>query len=267
MRCDHALRIALAMLASTSLVGCRGFSFRHHGCSTCGSSVGAPFVVSDSIVSDGHSYVADTGCTTCQKSFSSPAESYAEEADEPLMADASEPLMLPTDMPQQSFSVKPTPDEQPLRPEANTPEPVKPLPVEKPPAIPTTPPTTSATPRPAGINVDVRSSMSVAMVGQEVAFDVAISNAGGSSIDSVDLAVIFSDGLRPKSVSPEGVARIEGQRVIFDQVRRFAPMTLNYRVVAEATAGMPESRMTLEVTSPILTSGPIKRETVVRITP
>jgi hypothetical protein len=44
-------------------------------------------------------------------------------------------------------------------------------------------------------------------------------------------------------------------------------MTLNYRVVAEATAGMPESRMTLEVTSPILTSGPIKRETVVRITP
>jgi uncharacterized repeat protein (TIGR01451 family) len=109
--------------------------------------------------------------------------------------------------------------------------------------------------------------MSVAMVGQEVAFDVSLSNSGGTVIDSVDLAVTFSEGLSPKSVTPEGVARIEGQRIIFDQVRRFAPMTLNYRIVAEATAGMPESRMTLEVKSPILTAGAIKRETVVRITP
>lgn len=263
MRCDSLLRIALIVVVTSSFLGCRALRHRHQGCSTCGASMGESFVVGDSFVSGGV-ISGDTGCTTCQKSFDLADDGML--MTEPYLAESPEFLSPPTDMPQPSYSVNPT-DEQPIRPEPAPAEPSKPVTVEKPTPAEPAPITTEAKPRPAGINVDVKSSMSVAMVGQDVVFEVTLGNTGGASIDSVDMTATLSDGLRPISVSPEGVARIDGQRVIFEQVRSFAPMTLSYRITAEATAGMPESRLTLEVKSPILSSGPIKRETVVRITP
>ncbi len=44
-------------------------------------------------------------------------------------------------------------------------------------------------------------------------------------------------------------------------------MTLSYTIVAEVLPGMNEGRISVEVTSPILTSGSIKREQVVRLNP
>lgn len=265
MRYDLLVRVALALAVMTPLMGCRAFRNHFSSCSTCSASpvsYSEPVVVSDQIVSDG--FVSDgfvgvePGCTTCQKSLSIGDGPVTVES--PTLLDDTS-LYLPTPESTSSYSV--APEEQPIKPEpAKAEEPKQPVPTEP---SPTPPPVTKSS-KPGAINVDLRSSMSVAMVGQEVTFDVTLANAGGMSIDEVELSATFSEGLRPKSVTPAGVARIEGQRVIFDQIRQFTPMTLTYRIVAEAISGMPESRLTIEVASPVLTAGPIKKDTVVRIT-
>jgi hypothetical protein len=274
-------QVGLVALAATGLVGCKAIR-NARMCRTCSlASDGGSYVVGDAVSSgyvdagyvDGG--IADGGCTTCQKSPTL-VDSPTFEGDLDV-ADSLEPLVLPMpDGSHESYSIQP--EEQPVTSEPKPEPAVKPVPVETP-AAPTMPPvvppvappvkapTTTTTNKPAAIDVDLKSSMSISMVGQDVVFEVSVANPGGSAIDSVDLVMNFSEGLRPKGISPEGVARVEGQRVVFEPIRSFAPMTLTYRVTAQAMDGMPEARASVEVTSPILTSGPIKRETVVRITP
>jgi uncharacterized repeat protein (TIGR01451 family) len=221
-------------------------------------------------VMDGGSW-GEPGCTTCQKtpelvmgdeSADDGAIVEGSPFDGEQIVEGTEPLMLPApDGSEPAYSVNPTPEEQPVKPEATKPEqPTKPIEV-----APPGPRTTVA--KPSALNLDVRSSVPTATAGQEVSFDIVLANVGGSSVESIEVVATLADGLRPKSVSPNGVSRIEGQRIIFDSIKSLAPMTLSYTIVAEALPGMAESKLTVEVSSPILTSGPIKQERVVRINP
>ncbi|MBY0586722.1 hypothetical protein K2X85_06075 [bacterium] len=274
-------RLIMPVLLVSSLVGCR--AFREGGlfsrCSTCGSGAvqtvgyggdaGSVMVGGDGI--DGGSWSGDAGCTTCQKTPDVVTDGTFMEGG-PAIVDGIEPLMLPApDESEPSFAVNPTPDESPVKPEPAKPEPAKPeqarseqptRPVE---VAPTAPRINVA--KPSALNLDVKANVSSASVGQEIVFEITLANVGGAPVESIDLVANFSEGLRPKSVSPPGVSRIDGQRVLFDAIKSLAPMTLSYTIVAEAMPGMPESRLSVDVSSPILTSGKIQREQVVRLTP
>ncbi len=268
-----AHRAFVSVVLVSSLVGCRAFPNLglFSRCRTCGTSgvetVGDSYVVGGGVI-DGGSWGGDAGCTTCQKSpevvfgGEGEVESDGLPGDGAEYVDNMEPLMLPTpDGSQPSYAVNPTPEEQPIKPEATKPEePTKPIEVGPP-----TPRTTVA--KPSALNLDVKSSVSSAAVGQEVSFDVTLANVGGAPVDSIEIVATLGPGLRAKSVSPNGVSRIDGQRVVFDAIKSLAPMTLSYTIVAEVLPGMNEGRISVEVTSPILTSGSIKREQVVRLNP
>ncbi len=167
-----AHRAFVSVVLVSSLVGCRAFPNLglFSRCRTCGTSgvetVGDSYVVGGGVI-DGGSWGGDAGCTTCQKSpevvfgGEGEVESDGLPGDGAEYVDNMEPLMLPTpDGSQPSYAVNPTPEEQPIKPEATKPEePTKPIEVGPP-----TPRTTVA--KPSALNLDVKSSVSSAAVGK-----------------------------------------------------------------------------------------------------
>jgi uncharacterized repeat protein (TIGR01451 family) len=272
------VRSVVPVVVISNLVGCNAIrnSRLFSGCSTCGQGavqtvgyggVGESYIDAGQAVDPGWS--GEAGCTTCQKSAEVVNGGEMIEGG-PEVVDSMEPLVLPSpDGSEPSYAVNPTPEESPVQPEPTKAPATPAAPAEQPTrpvdVAPATPRTMVA--KPSALNLDLKSSVSTASVGQEVTFDITLANVGGSAVESIDVIATFSNGLRPKSVSPTGVSRVDGQRVVFDAIKSLAPMTLSYTIVAEAMPGMSESRLTVEVTSPILTSGAIKREQVVRLTP
>lgn len=246
MRRESILRIGLAVTLVVALGGCRAFRNNRNnrdGCSTCATAVGGA-VIADS------SYFMDGQCTTCQKSFDVAGEPIV--SDPAMIGEIAPELILPgPSLAQESRSI--SPEEQPLQPEPpRIEEPRQPVRVE-------------AAKTPAGLNVDLKSSVASAMAGQEVTFEITLANMGGTPIESIDMAATLT-GLRAKSVSPDGVARIDGNRVAFDAIKSFAPMTLTYKIIAEVLPGQTEGRVSIEVKSPILKAGPLTEEAVIRVT-
>jgi hypothetical protein len=244
------LRWVVAAAAAVAMVGCRGWN-RRSACEPC--EFGGGVVVGGGGFDE---------CTTCGKTsqFAGEAVSFGEGfAGDVVLGGEHESLALEA-----------IPAETPPSPPVEARREVR---VEKQPEAPPRPPAIEPLPmppqaaKPAAINVDLNTSVAVAMAGQDVAIDLTIENSGGQAIESADVTVQFSPGLKPKSVSPDGVARIEGQRVVFAQLRNFAPMSMTYKIVAEAVAGASEGRVTVQIVSPILPMGPLTQEAVVKINP
>lgn len=243
------LRWVVAAAAAVAMVGCRGWN-RRGACEPCEFGGGV-------VVGDGFG-----DCTTCGKSplFAGDAASFGDVfAGDVVLGGEHESLSLEA-IPAET----PTPPPVEARREVRVEK--QPQPQPAPPSIEPLPMPPQAA-KPAAINVDLNTSVAVAMAGQDVTIELTLENSGGQAIESADVTVQFSPGLKPKSVSPDGVARIEGQRVVFAQLRNFAPMSMTYKIVAEAVAGASEGKATVQITSPILPMGPLTQEAVVKITP
>lgn len=257
------LQMGLVLVMSASLIGCRGFGRgRHASCESC--------EMGDGIVMDGE-YVDGGDCTICGKPPLIGGGTIIEGA--PILESSPGALIVPGQMPGEVLES--VPPEAPMPPVAPQ-EPKKSVKVEKPESLPMpmpmpmpeAPPVPEIAPaKPAAINVQLKSSVGVATAGQEITFDVTIENTGSKPIESADIVATLSAGLKPISVSPEGVARIEGQKIVFEPLRSFQPMSVTYKIVAEAVPSNTEGKLGIRITSPILTAGPLEQETVVRITP
>lgn len=267
-------RMLLLMLCAAAAGGCgtmRAVGSRlFHGrrcneCTTCESTpMGVPImmpqtVLPPGVVIDGAGTPIVTGAPVIAAPPAVVNKLPAEEVVEPEVEEeepALPPVIHPTPPPRQSQSAKPAETEPTPPPTALKSAPPTPEPAPPPPA------------RPGGLTLNVTSDKAILAVGDEVVFDLVLRNQGGSPIESVEFSATLSDNLRPKRVTPERTGTIRGNTVTFNPVTNFTPMSLSYQIVAEAIATNGQSgRITIEAKSPILTAGPLKQESVVRITP
>jgi uncharacterized repeat protein (TIGR01451 family) len=163
---------------------------------------------------------------------------------------------LPPTMVAPPPSMKPVPEE----PETElTPMPPVPPRLDSPPSLPAPPAA-----KPGALSLKVDGSKGVVAAGEEVTFEVKLENTGESPVSQVRMRANFSGNLRPKSVSPEGTAEIQGNSVVFQMINPFMPMAMSYQITAEVIEDGATGKVTVEVESPILMGDPLREEVTTR---
>lgn len=130
------------------------------------------------------------------------------------------------------------------------------------------PPELTLPPAPGALSLKVDANKGIAQIGDDLNCDIVLTNQGGSPIESVNLVATLSRDLRVRSVSPEGTATIEGQKVTFKPIKNFTPMPLTFRIQVDVSSASAENAViTVEATSSILSAGPLKQQVSIRLNP
>lgn len=127
-------------------------------------------------------------------------------------------------------------------------------------------PQAATTTAPGALTIDVTANRTVAAAGQDVTFELIVENQGKSPIGRVELTATVGSNLKVKSVKPAGSAKVVDNQVAFEPILNFMPMPMKFQVTAgilRADGGT--ARISIEVKSPILKEGPLKKDMVVRI--
>lgn len=118
------------------------------------------------------------------------------------------------------------------------------------------------------LTLSVEADKGVAAEGDVVQFEIGIRNQGSGAIPQVNMQAVLSDNVTIEYVLPANSAKISGNTVTFDSISNFQPMELEYTIgVKIRDMASENARITVEAKSPILRSGPLKEEAIVRLPP
>lgn len=274
---QRRLPLVLGIAAAVSMTGCGSLRslgqriFHPKRCTSCVSSepIVTPLVVPGAMVVPGAAPIVAQPPMVIQPGQAIPTppppqvshkpsdeQNYPPETEETPKEEANEPLP-----PIQHPAPKVAEPESPA-PRLEPPPPAPTRPMAPTPA----PPPTDA--RPSGLSVNVSLDKGVVAIGDTVNVDVTVRNQGTSPIEWVEMSATLSPSLRPKAVTPEGTATIQGSVINFRAIKPLQTISLTFRVACEVVSGEGSNgRVALEVRSSALSAGPLKQEAAARITP
>ena len=121
----------------------------------------------------------------------------------------------------------------------------------------------------AGLDIDVEGNPAIAAPGSTIRYKITVQNRGAEAIARVELSATLSENLVVLDVEPKGVADFEKTTVTFKPITPFtAGLPLTFTITARVLeTAKQEARISVQATSPILTAGPYKQESVTPIEP